>query len=152
MTSLTAHPILLQYFLQKDSLNFDAIKGLIPKDVPIDEGEAALLSSLEDLTNNNILYKSQTDSKNLRSITWVLKKNLAMLEQSVQIDGITSLRVADAVNQFSSTVENDSILSNPLQIKCQDIQILLEVIDLLSQNDLEEEDDTEEPTDEKSKK
>ena len=145
MTALTAHPILLQHFIQKDSLNFDQIKGLIPKEVPLDEGEAAILSSLEDLTNNNILYRSQTDMKNSRSITWVLKKNIGMLEQVINLDGITSLRVADCVNNFASTVENEDIMCNPLQVTCRDIQILLEVIEMLSDSGDDEEMPTEDP-------
>ena len=139
MTGIDAYHLLFKFFLENDSLKYSDINSLVikSKNTKENSGEiAAVLCALEDLTLNNILFKNQDDLGNQKTTVWVLRKPLTLLQQTVILDGAIAFRIAEVINMFCETVEEE-LIANPFNISQNEIQGLLDIITLYAEKNKE---------------
>ena len=127
MTAIQAEAKLFEYFSEKDTIDNNQIGKMCQVKGKTNEQDlAAFMAALKDLEVNGIIFKNDYNGTE----TWVLKKPLTLLQQSVILDGITSLNISQIVNNFAEISKNKEILCSPLAIGCNDINVLIQLISL----------------------
>lgn len=139
MTGLDAHSKLFEYFNKKDSLIYDDIEKLGPKNILQTERIVCYLSALEDLVKSDVLFVDNVHSKTGEIVkTWVLKKPLNFYQQTIVINGNTASNIAAVVNHFANIINAKDLVCSPLNIQEKDILTVLEVINVYAQKTREE--------------
>ncbi len=128
MSILDINNQLVNFFLshEKFSLKEDLDKIKVNEDY-LEYTEKLIVSSLNDLVNNNILVK-------LDDNTYLLKQPINNLSQEISISPNIASAIADKCNMFkemSESTELDGDETNALNINQGDIVKLLIMIDFL---------------------
>ena len=131
MNILDATNVLVLYFLEHNSLKFTDIEKLVPKDKKTDKEAcvASLIGALSSTKMSELLQTVTPVPNDIDSLYYVLKQPLYFNKQTVELSGVLALQVSQIVNSF---VDNEADQSNPLGINENDIQHLLNIINLLS--------------------
>ncbi len=142
MNIIQASSILFNHFLKNDSVNNEQFSQLAGKKVSPTEAEAAFSYSLAEMENKGIVCKFiGTNSDNKAIFTWILKQPLNSIKQNIEIDGNTAEMISGVVNDFFKQYEMEDEFCNPLSIKENDIRILFEIIEILSQQNMDSQKD-----------
>ena len=135
---MEANSILFGWFIKNDSINNEEFVKLAPKKVSLLESEAAFSYALADMESKNLVAKFiGTTPENKAVFTWILKRPLILNKQTLELDGRTAMAIADVCNNFFEQMGDSDNLCNPLQICSEDIHILLEIINMLSESHVE---------------
>ena len=138
MTVIEAKSLLVGYFIKHDSLSNEQFTSLAPKKTPANEAEAAFSFALQELENKGIVGKFiGVNDKGGALFTWSLQKPLILNQQTLTIDGQLAIAISNNVNSFYESVGDKESFCNPLEINQNDIEILLEICSLLSEQNLE---------------
>lgn len=114
MTIIEATNRLIEYFASHDFFDFQAdfVKVCLISDTDADK--AAIIIALEELAKQQFVIK-----KDIKGVEyWVLYKPLGYQTQDIQINLMTALSVAEAINKYI-TKDEDKV--SPLRISEQDI-------------------------------
>lgn len=132
MTIIQANQILLEYFMIHDAIKYEEVEKLIPKGENKELAMAALIAALQDSSNSNILAPIQYRPNDITSLTYILKKPLIALDQNVQINGMIAFQISNIINNFAEISEQKEVVCNPLNVTQQDIMVLLDILNMLS--------------------
>jgi len=138
MTIKDAEYSLIGYFMSNHSINNEEFNKIFDGDSPESECEAAIFHGLENLEKRGFLTKYVGKSKSGETlITWILKTSLENNKQSVEIDGSIGFKIAEICNSFlENSKEHEGYLTDPLEIKDIDLDILISIINLYAENHL----------------
>jgi hypothetical protein len=138
MTITEASYSLIIHFIKNDSVTNEQFTQLAPKKVPRHESEAAFTHALQEFETRQIVRKLISSNSEGKSIfVWILNKHLENFDQTIVLSGNLSIEISKVVNSFYESVGDKQTTSNPLQITPHDIHILLEIIAILSEQNIE---------------
>ena len=133
-----ASSILFRHFLKNDSINSEQFVQISGKKTQLSEAEAALSWALQVFEDRGIVAKFVGANKDKGVLfTWVLKKPLALQDQSLIVDGMTAINIANTVNSFFQSTNNQDRYCNPLAITSSDLSVLLEMISIYAQQNVQ---------------
>ena len=126
MTVFDASVKLYGWFNEHDSfcLNTDESKLMADvkrKKYQKEEEIAAISCALEELKELGIIKSSEVSEKTI----WILKSDLATLNQTVSLNPETCLSMASIVNGFCEVIDNQADKVDPKEVKEQDIKNLI---------------------------
>jgi hypothetical protein len=156
MTILECQAKILDYLKNNDSVSFENFNLFIPTSLNKYAGITACLAALSELGTLNIVTLNQiADIKSPETLVWVLRDKLSNRSQNISICGSVASNISNIVNNFAESVEDGDLISNPLNITEKDLCVLIDIIEMYSNQDSNEEnnDDSEEsPPSPKNKK
>ncbi len=131
MTIQHATQKILDYLLSenKHSIKYSELNRFIDTGNNQEEDLASILLALEEFEKAQLISKYQP--ADIKSAIWILKANFGAHPQTVTLDGNLCISIASIVNDFTERA-GININSNPLNIKQSDIEMLLELIGVLS--------------------
>jgi hypothetical protein len=138
MSIIEAQSILTGWFVKHDSINNEQFISIAPKKTLPNEAEAAFSFALQEFENKGIVGKFiGVNDKGNSLFTWCLRRPLILNSQTLVINGQTALSISNCVNSFYESMGDKENFCNPLEICQNDIDILLEITSLLSEQNLE---------------
>lgn len=134
MTIQDSINVLILYFLKNDSLKFTDIDKLVPHEKIKDKDAciASLIGALSSPQMSELLQTVTPIPHDLESLYYILKEPIVFRKQRLEISGILALQISQIVNNF---LDNESDKSSALQINENDIENLLNIIKLLSNDE-----------------
>ncbi len=133
-----ASSILMSWFFKHDSISNEQFNEISPKKTPINEAEAGFSYALSEFEAKGFISKFiGANEKGGAVFTYILKKPLIFTNQNIQISGHTAIAISNTVNSFYESVNDKENICNPIDITGADIEILLEIISILSEQNSE---------------
>jgi len=132
MTGLDASNLLYEWFSQNDTFEIeqDFVKIISITDEK-ERDQAAILASLNDFKEKNIVHKSNIKEKEV----WVLARPYGSYPQSVDVAPQTATAMAALINTFCEVILGDeSEKCDASEVKEKDIQNLLFIANHFMQN------------------
>lgn len=123
---------ILEYLLNNDSIKYEQFAQFFEKGIDMDIGITSVLGALRQLERADIVFGHQTNQDDIKTLVFVKSRPLELNMQSINIGGNLACAIANVVNNFSDTVNAPELKSNPLSIKENDLLILLDIIQFLS--------------------
>ena len=113
---------LIEFFRKQDTFSIKKHKKDLNLITDLDDSieDGIIRSALSILEKENIVMKANSE-------TWALVDSFENITQTVFINGQNAVCISDIVNNYAKETEID-YESNPLQIKDQDISVLIEIL------------------------
>ena len=131
MTILDVCIKLYEWFEEND--HFDVDKNfknifLISEDEDLDK--AVLTASLENLESQNVITGANVNGKSF----YILNRKLASIDQEININCSTAVKVAKVVNEFCDDIDDHKDLVDPSNIRSKDILHMALILEAWQKN------------------
>lgn len=141
MTIQEAKLLLINHFSNNKYIRYDDLPKLIKSEKDKEVATSAILLALSELVSDGVIGLNPIyDPNNKSTLIWNLKTEFSNMEQKVSISGELAQEISFIVNSFIELVnEENTVSTNPLDIKEQDIAILCDIVQMISEKQSQDE-------------
>lgn len=139
MTVNDSKALILNYLLEHDFVTFDDLGKFFKTSENTEIGISSCLLALTSLVNDGVLGIAPLgNALDPKSLHWILISPLHERFQNVKLNGALCARISGIVKDFSETVDAQ-IDTNPLNLQESDIEVLIDLLSMMSDSQNEDE-------------